>query len=242
MEGKPPDYTCPMTFHPRGSHYIIPQLPAFVNTRHQLSLTITMTALLLGCVRHTLMRITLPTHSYSLKWALLDSNQWPSRCQRDTLTNWAKCPHMSQTYADYQRLPMLAHWVRQKDFHKLISPAMTFPWLNSTCYEITLTMIICYRGPMGSTPDRTRTYNLLIRSQMLYPIELQVHITLSVILYQNFRLSQRKSLLYHHLRQRGGARAALSPYAVRVCFNPFTTGTTAVTSGAFFLYPAGCFP
>ena len=31
-------------------------------------------------------------------------------------------------------------------------------------------------GAWGSTPDRTRTYNLRIRSPLLYPIELQVHV------------------------------------------------------------------
>ena len=66
MEGKPLDYLHPMTSHPRGSHYIIPQLPAFVNTWHQLSLTITMTAMLLGCVRHTLMRLSLPHFLFCL--------------------------------------------------------------------------------------------------------------------------------------------------------------------------------
>ena len=122
---------------------------------YQITLTITMTAIVLACVRHTLMRFSLPI-----------------------LLLCHKCPHMSLTFADY-------------DYHD-------------------------HGGGTGSTPGRTRTCNLRIRSPLLYPVELQVHLSLSVILYQNFRRSQRKSLLSHHLRQRGPARAALSRYAIRV--------------------------
>jgi hypothetical protein len=124
--------------------------------------------------------------------------------------------------------------VRQKYFPQLISPAMKPTRLNHTCCQITLTMIICYRGGTDSTPDRTRTYNLLIRSQTLYPLSYRCILVYRLLLYQNFNESQRKSLLYNHLRRGGAPRHAISPYAIRVyaiCFNPFGTGTTAVTSG-----------
>ena len=103
MEGKPLDYN-PMTSHPRGSHYIILCLSAFVNRRcHKCWLTIykdrwggvgwdlnwltiTMTALLLHCVRHTLM-----THSFlricSDTYYTIDV----TRCSRLSLTIGLSC-------------------------------------------------------------------------------------------------------------------------------------------------------
>ena len=143
---------------------------------------------------------------------------------------------MFLTYADYQRLPMLTHWAIQKHFPPLHSSCLFYK--TSSKSSLTITMLDCcqtYMRIWGSTPDRTRTYNLLIRSQLLYPLSYRCILVYRLLLYQNFSLSQRKSLLYHHLRRAGRAHATLSPYAIRVYaisfFSPFTTGTTAVTSG-----------
>jgi hypothetical protein len=62
-----------------------------------------------------------------------------------------------------------------------------------------------------------------------------VHLSLSVILYQNFKISQRKSLLSHSLRLRGrpAPPKSLRHKSLRqAVISPLTTGTVAVTSGA----------
>ena len=45
------------------------------------------------------------------------------------------------------------------------------PWSQTKC-----STKLSYFPIINGAPDRSRTYNLLIRSQMLYPIELRAHI------------------------------------------------------------------
>ena len=57
-------------------------------------------------------------------------------------------------------------------------------------------------GFLLSTPERTRTPNLLVRSQTLYPIELQAHIysmnrILKVFLFLNLILDIGKKSIYY---------------------------------------------
>ena len=92
-------------------------------------------------------------------------------------------------------------------------------------------------GGRGSTPGRTRTFSLRIRSPLLYPLSYRC-----IILYRLYfirtwgkvNVSRCHHTIYvqagrppppKSLRHKGLRQAVISP---------FTTGTTAVTSGAWY--------
>ena len=139
--------------HSRGSPNIILHLSAFVNrTCHKYWLTITMTAMLLGCVRHTLMTHSF-LHTCTDTYYTIDA----TRYSRLSLTIGLSC------------LTALAETNKISPIH---FPCSLSDYANP---KSSLTITIgdyaeTYEAGRGSTPGRTRTFSLRIRSPLLYPL------------------------------------------------------------------------
>ncbi len=124
------------------------------------------------------------------KWTLLDSNQRPDGYEPSALTNWAKGPiSMSQSRRGESnpRPPgyepdALASWATPRNITLSVIIGTTgfepaTPWSQTRCstklsYVPNMLTSNNKQTNVCNAPRRIRTFNLLIRSQTLYPVAL----------------------------------------------------------------------